>query len=155
MRCPYCRIDNDKVVDSRASDDGLSIRRRRLCLHCKRKYTTRERVDAVDVKVVKKNGVREPFDSQKIRRGLANACWKRPVSDEQIEAIVSAVETDIFANFESEVETEYLGELVMAQLSQLDQVAYVRFASVYRSFQDAQDFVDEVEPIIARQVRAR
>ena len=101
-------------------------------------------------KVVKKDGVREPFDREKIRQGLAKACWKRPISDEQIESVVSAIEGDIYAAFEAEVESEYLGEAVMERLANLDQVAYVRFASVYRQFKDVCDFVDELQPMLKR-----
>src|SRR5437899_920510 len=118
MKCPFCRLDNDKVIDSRASEDGFAIRRRRECLDCHRRYTTYERIEELSIKVVKKDGDRVPFDREKIKRGLEKACWKRPISDEQIESIVSAVETDVYRNFESEVPTEYLGELVMTHLRQ-------------------------------------
>jgi transcriptional repressor NrdR len=148
MKCPYCRADNDRVIDSRASQDGFSIRRRRECLGCKRRYTTYERVEEMAIKVVKKDGVREPFDPEKIRQGLAKACWKRPISDEQIESVVGAVESDIYANFDGEVESRYLGEMVMKHLRDLDQVAFVRFASVYREFKDVRDFVDELQPML-------
>lgn len=151
MRCTFCRFDNDRVIDSRASQDGFAIRRRRECLHCKRRYTTYERVDEMGIKVVKKNGVREPFDREKIRLGLARACWKRPVSDEQIESAVAQVESDIYANYESEIDSKTLGEMVMQRLALLDQVAFVRFASVYRQFKDVRDFVDELQPMLKRQ----
>jgi len=149
MICPFCRADNDRVIDSRASDDGFAIRRRRECLKCRRRYTTYERVEEMAVKVIKKGGVRVPFDRDKIKQGLLKACWKRPVSDEQIEAVVRAVEIDVYSNFDSEVESQYVGELVMQHLRKLDQVAFVRFASVYREFKDIRDFVDELEPILA------
>jgi transcriptional repressor NrdR len=141
-------MDNDRVIDSRASQDGFAIRRRRECLSCRRRYTTYEHIEEQTIKVVKKDGVREPFVREKIRRGLEKACWKRAVSDEQMEAVVSAVEADVYANFDAEVESGYLGELVMKHLRQLDQVAFVRFASVYREFKDARDFVDELEPML-------
>jgi transcriptional repressor NrdR len=150
MRCPYCGKDHDRVSDSRASDDGFTIRRRRECLHCKRRFTTHERVDETGIKVVKKNGVREPFDRTKIRVGLTKACWKRPISDEQIEHLVSEVESEIYAQTESEIETSKVGEMVMQRLAQLDQVAFVRFASVYRQFKDVRDFVDELQPMLRR-----
>lgn len=150
MRCPYCGKDHDRVNDSRASDDGFTIRRRRECLHCKRRFTTHERVDETGIKVVKKNGVREPFDRAKIRVGLTKACWKRPISDDQIEHLVSEVETEIYAHTESEIETSKVGEMVMQRLAQLDQVAFVRFASVYRQFKDVRDFVDELQPMLRR-----
>lgn len=149
MQCPYCRIDNDRVIDSRASDEGFAIRRRRECLGCKRRFTTYERVEEPAIKVVKKDGIRTPFEREKIKQGLMKACWKRPVSDEQIEAIVAEVESDVYANFDNEVSTRYLGELVMKHLRALDQVAFVRFASVYREFKDVRDFVEELQPILA------
>ncbi|HEV3023147.1 MAG TPA: transcriptional regulator NrdR [Pirellulales bacterium] len=148
MKCPYCRADNDRVYDSRASEDNFAIRRRRECLACKRRYTTYERIEEMGLKVIKKDGTRDPFEREKIKRGLEKACWKRPVSDEQIEAVVSAVEADVFTHFDAEVESEYLGELLMKHLRQLDEVAYVRFASVYRKFQDVRDFVEELEPML-------
>lgn len=148
MRCPFCRVDNDKVIDSRASEDGFSIRRRRECLSCKRRYTTYERVEEIEVKVVKKDNVREPFNREKIKQGLKKACWKRPVSDEQIDNLVSAIEGDIYSSYDSEIESRELGELVMQRLAKLDQVAYVRFASVYREFKDVRDFVQELQPML-------
>lgn len=151
MRCPFCRNDNDRVIDSRASDDGFSIRRRRECLSCKRRYTTYERLEEMNIKVVKKGGEREPFSRQKISSGLSKACWKRPISDDQIEAIIAAVETEIYAEFDNEVDSRALGELVMKHLGALDQVAFVRFASVYREFKDVRDFVDELQPILRQQ----
>ena len=148
MKCPFCQSDNDRVVDSRASDDGAAIRRRRECLGCKHRYTTYERVEGTTVKIIKKDGAREPFDHAKIKRGLEKACWKRPVSDAQLEAVIAAVEEDIEAAFDSEVESRRLGELVMQKLRDLDQVAYVRFASVYRQFKDVHDFVTELKPML-------
>jgi transcriptional repressor NrdR len=155
MKCPFCRQDNDRVIDSRASDDGFAIRRRRQCLACKRRYTTYERLEELALKVVKKGGEREPFSRDKMRNGLAKACWKRPISDEQIDAIISAVESEIYARFDSEVESGYLGELVMQHLGELDQVAFVRFASVYREFKDVRDFVDELQPMLQSKTRRR
>lgn len=155
MKCPYCRKDNDRVIDSRASQDSFAIRRRRECLSCKRRYTTYERIEEPAIKVVKKDGVRQPFEREKIKRGLEKACWKRAVSDEQMEAIVSAVEADVYANFDAEVDSRYLGELVMKHLRQLDQVAFVRFASVYREFKDVRDFVEELEPMLEESRRPK
>ncbi len=149
MKCPFCQQDNDKVIDSRASEDGFAIRRRRECLGCHRRYTTYERVESTGVKVIKKDGSRVPFDRLRIKQGLEKACWKRPISDAQLEAVIGAVENDLEANFETEVESRYIGELVMQHLRELDQVAYVRFASVYRSFRDVRDFVDELKPMLA------
>jgi transcriptional repressor NrdR len=154
MRCPYCQIDNDRVIDSRASEDGMAIRRRRECLGCRRRYTTFERVEEGSVRVIKKDGNRVPFDRTKIKAGLEKACWKRPISDDRIEATVSAIEREIYDRFENEVETHDIGELVMKELARLDQVAYVRFASVYREFKDARDFVEELQPILNEEKRA-
>ena len=148
MRCPVCQTDNDRVLDSRSSEEGYAIRRRRECMQCKRRYTTYERLEELAIKVVKKDGIREPFSREKIRRGLARACWKRPLSDDQIDTVVAEIESDVYANFESEIETQQLGGMVMEHLGRLDQVAYVRFASVYREFKDVHDFVDELEPIL-------
>jgi transcriptional repressor NrdR len=149
MKCPYCLDDNDRVLDSRASQDGFAIRRRRECLGCRRRYTTYERIEPSAVKIIKKDGSREPFDHAKIKQGLEKACWKRPVSDEQLEAIVAGVENELEMNFDSDVESRLLGEMVMKRLRDVDQVAYVRFASVYRRFKDVQDFVDELRPMLA------
>ena len=137
-------------MDSRASEDGYVIRRRRECLHCKRRFTTYERLDELGIKVVKKDGVREPYSRDKIRAGLSKACWKRPISDDQLESIISHVEGYIYAHCESEVESSKVGELVMEKLASVDQVAYVRFASVYRQFKDVRDFVDELQPMLNR-----
>ncbi len=149
MKCPSCRADNDRVLDSRASEDGFAIRRRRECLSCRKRYTTYERVERTSIKVVKKDGSRVPFDRSKLKEGLEKACWKRPISDSRLEEIVSYVENQIEAKFDSEVESRCIGELAMQQLRELDQVAYVRFASVYRQFADARDFVDELRPMLA------
>jgi len=148
MRCPFCRDDNDRVIDSRSGDDGATIRRRRECLACRRRFTTYERVERQLLTVVKKEGVRDPFDRDKIKRGLAKACWKRPVTAEDIEGVVSALEAELYGTYESDVPSRVIGERLMELLRTLDQVAYVRFASVYREFKDAQDFVDELEPIL-------
>lgn len=151
MKCPYCQVDNDRVIDTRPSEDGTAIRRRRECLKCLRRYTTYERYEPTTLKVVKKDGVREPFERDKIRRGLEKACWKRPVADEQIATVVNAVEHEVTDRFDVEVDSHTLGELVMEHLRKLDQVAYVRFASVYRQFKDVRDFVDELQPILREQ----
>lgn len=148
MKCPYCRADNDKVIDSRASDDGYAIRRRRECLGCGRRYTTYERLHEVNLKVVKKDNVRDNFDPAKIREGLQKACWKRPVSADQIEDMVSRVEQEVYSRYDMEIDSQELGEIVMNELMKVDQVAYVRFASVYREFKDVRDFVDELEPML-------
>ena len=140
MRCPFCRADNDRVIDSRAGDDGASIRRRRECLDCRRRFTTYERVERQFLAVMKKDGEREPFDRDKIKRGLAKACWKRPVTEEDIDGIISTLETELYGAYESEVPSGILGTRLMELLKAVDQVAYVRFASVYRDFSEAKDF---------------
>ncbi len=148
MKCPFCHLDNDRVIDSRSHQDGYAIRRRRECLSCKRRYTTYERLEELELKVVKKDHVREPFHREKIFMGLAKACWKRPVSDEQIHAIVSEVEQEIYDRTDNEIETRQIGEMLMKKLRHVDQVAFVRFASVYREFKDVRDFVDELQPML-------
>ncbi|NUQ62814.1 MAG: transcriptional repressor NrdR [Pirellulales bacterium] len=154
MKCPFCHVDNDRVIDSRTCEEGGAIRRRRECFGCKRRYTTYERVERTTIKVVKKDGARVPFDRNRLKQGLEKACWKRPIGDSQIEQIVCDVENHVEANFESEVESRYLGELAMERLRTLDKIAYIRFASVYRQFEDVQDFVDELRPMLAENPRA-
>ena len=149
MKCPYCQVDNDHVIDSRASEDGFAIRRRRECNACKRRFTTYERVVRTTVRVIKKDGTRVPFDRDRIKLGLEKACWKRPVSNEAIERIVSEIENYVEQHYDAEVDSRDLGELVMGKLRDLDQVAYVRFASVYRQFQDVRDFADEIRPMLS------
>jgi transcriptional repressor NrdR len=148
MKCPFCHLDNDRVIDSRAHQDGYAIRRRRECLGCKRRYTTYERLEEWELKVVKKDSVREPFSREKIFSGLAKACWKRPVSDEQIMAIVAEVEQELLDRPDNEIESRAIGAMLMQKLRRLDQVAFVRFASVYREFKDVRDFVDELQPML-------
>jgi transcriptional repressor NrdR len=149
MKCPSCHEDNDRVIDTRLSEDGSAIRRRRECLICKRRYTTYERLEGTTVKIIKKDGSREPFDRLKIKQGLEKACWKRPVGDAQLETLINEVENELESRIEPEVASRDVGGMVMARLRDLDQVAYVRFASVYREFKDAQDFVEELKPMLA------
>jgi transcriptional repressor NrdR len=148
MRCPYCKTDNDRVIDSRGSEDLFSIRRRRECISCKRRYTTYERLEEPVVKVVKKDGIREDFSREKIRSGLQRACWKRPIKDDTINQIVTEIETFVYQDEAREISSTALGNLVMERLAKIDQVAYVRFASVYREFKDVNDFVDELRPML-------
>ena len=145
MRCPYCGHLEDRVVDSREAQDGQATRRRRECLGCARRFTTYERIEDVLPQVVKKDGRREAFDRQKIVEGLATACQKRPVSAEQIEALVAGVERQVQELGEREIRTTVIGEAVMQRLRKLDEVAYVRFASVYRAFRDVGEFMTELE----------
>ncbi len=151
INCPFCHADNNRVLETMPAEGGFALARRRECLECRRPYTTFERSEERLLKVVKKDGTREPFHRQKIKDGLERACWKRPVSDEQIEAVVAAIEQDIRAQFDAEVPSNFLGEQLMQHLRKLDQVAYVRFASVYRRFEDVQDFVHELEPMLAEE----
>lgn len=147
MMCPFCKHDETKVIDSRGSQEFV-IRRRRECLKCERRFTTYEKIEESPLKVVKKDGSRVPFNRGKIRDGIEKACWKRPVSEESIERIVADIEIDLYENFEREVPSRYVGEKVMEALRQIDQVAFVRFASVYRDFKDVTDFVEELEPML-------
>jgi transcriptional repressor NrdR len=147
VRCPYCRHDETKVIDSRTSQD-LSIRRRRECLSCERRFTTYERIEESPIRVIKKDGTRVPFDREKIRFGVEKACYKRPVSPEQIDGLVGSVEATVYEDGEREVSSRRIGELVFNALRDLDKVAFVRFASVYREFQDVNDFVEELQPIL-------
>jgi len=145
MRCPFCRIDNDKVVDSRSGEDGATIRRRRKCLACDRRFTTYERVEETPIRVIKKDGRRVPYEREKIRRGIEKACWNLNVSIEQVDKIVSAVESEAFERYDREVPSNYLGELVMRELRRINQVAYVRFASVYKEFKDVSEFMEVLQ----------
>ena len=145
MLCPKCGCDNDKVIDSRSFGDGSGVRRRRECSGCAYRFTTLEEIVPEELKVIKRNGVREDYKSDKLRTGIRNACYKRPVSDDEIDRIVEEINHTLLRDFEKEVPSLEIGERVMAALKVLDQVAYVRFASVYRKFQAAQDFVSEVK----------
>ncbi|MFQ5862112.1 MAG: transcriptional regulator NrdR [Candidatus Brocadiales bacterium] len=155
MQCPYCKQDNDKVINSRPSADGLIIKRRRECLNCGRRYTTYERMEETPLKVVKKDGRRVAFDRNKIRLGIDKACEKRNVSTDTIEATVSEIERDLYNRFDREVPSKYIGEQVMQKLKGLDKVAYIRFASVYREFKDITDFMEEVKPLIKGEGKKR
>ncbi len=145
MRCPYCGHLEDRVVDSREAQEGQATRRRRECLGCQRRLTTYERIEEVLPQVVKKDGRREAFDREKIVEGVATACQKRPVSAEQIEALVAGVERQLQELGEREIKTSAIGEAVMQRLKKLDEIAYVRFASVYRAFRDVGEFMTELE----------
>lgn len=148
MQCLFCKVDNDKVINSRTSVDGLSIKRRRECLSCGRRYTTYERIEENPLRVVKKDGRREVFDRKKILAGLLKACEKRPVSTDTLENIVNEIEREIYNKFDREVNSSFIGSLVMQKLRSLDMVAYVRFASVYREFKDISEFIDELKPFM-------
>jgi transcriptional repressor NrdR len=149
MRCPFCKEDRDKVIDSRSSDAGRVIRRRRHCLACKKRFTTYERIgDSFKLYVVKKDNSRVPYDRDKVVIGVQKACYKRPVSAEQIQQIVDKVEENIFKKFDKEVSSAFIGESVMEQLRKVDKVAYIRFASVYRDFRDAGELMEELSQVI-------
>jgi transcriptional repressor NrdR len=149
MKCPYCGFGQDRVVDSRESKEADSIRRRRECEKCLRRFTTYERIDEIPYMVVKKDGRRERFDRQKVLSGLLRACEKRPVSSSQLEAIVDAAESFLIDAPERERTTSEVGELIMQHLKGLDTVAYIRFASVYRDFKDVNEFKQELEGLLA------
>lgn len=151
MRCPFCKVDDDRVVDSRASNDGFAIRRRRECLACERRYTTYERIEESPLRVVKKDQRREPFERRKILLGMIKACEKRPIPIAALEDITERIENLVLEEYESEVPVAYVGELVMRELKSLDQVAYVRFASVYREFQDVAEFMEELKPMLGEE----
>ena len=150
MNCPFCKEDRDRVVDSRASADGFAIRRRRECLACGRRYTTYERIEESPMRVVKKDGAREPFERRKILAGLMKATEKRPVSIDTLDEVVSRLERQMTEQFDREVTSEVIGGMVMDELKKLDQVAYVRFASVYRDFKDVEEFLDEIRPMLKK-----
>lgn len=147
MMCPFCSHQETKVIDTRTSQQYV-IRRRRECLKCERRFTTYEKIEESPIKVIKKDGTRVPFDREKIRSGLEKACYKRPISDEQIQQVVADIESDLYETLDREVPSRYIGEKVMDALRTLDHVAFVRFASVYREFKDVNDFVEELEPIL-------
>ena len=148
MKCPYCNHNQDKVIDSRETMEGVSIRRRRECINCGRRFTTYEYIEKTPLMVVKKDGRRESFKRQKIIAGVLNACQKRPVSIETVEKLASSVEMEIQKKFDREVDSKYIGELVIEEIALLDDVAYVRFASVYRQFKDVNQFMRELREVL-------
>ncbi len=149
MKCPFCGFENDKVVDSRESKEGESIRRRRECLKCEKRFTTYERIDEIPYMVVKKDGRREKFERQKVLSGLLHACQKRPISMGKMEQIVNEVEQFVVDSPERERKASEIGEVIMDRLKQIDKVAYIRFASVYRDFKDVDEFRSELEHLLA------
>jgi transcriptional repressor NrdR len=151
MRCPFCGHDEDKVIDSRPSEEGSAIRRRRECIACSARFTTYEKVENLPLLVVKKDGSREPFLREKLISGLIKSCEKRPVSTAQIEALVDSIEKDVQNSLKREVTSREIGEMVMERLKELDEVAYVRFASVYRQFKDVNSFLAELNRMLSRQ----
>ena len=148
MKCPYCGYLESKVVDSRPADEGASIRRRRECLACHKRFTTYEAVETLPLMVVKKNDSREPFDRQKVLNGMLRSCAQRPVSYEQLEQAVDNIEQALLSGYDREVSSVQIGELAMQELKKIDEVAYVRFASVYRRFADVESFFNELEKLM-------
>jgi len=148
MKCRYCGSTDSKVIDSRPNEDGSVIRRRRECIRCAKRFTTYERIEELPIIVVKKDNRREPFDSEKIRAGVYKACEKRPVATTDQDTLVEDVVREVFNTLEPEVNSSFIGELVMSRLKELDEVAYVRFASVYRQFKDLNTFMQELEHLL-------
>lgn len=148
MRCPFCGDENTRVIDSRPAEDGSSIRRRRQCDECSKRFTTYEKVEAIPLVVIKKDNNREPYDRSKIEAGVFRSCHKRPISVDQMKSLVDEVENTIFNKEEKEIKSSDIGEILMDKLKDLDAVAYVRFASVYREFKDVNTFMDELKKIL-------
>ena len=148
MKCPFCGHENTRVIDSRPAEDNNSIRRRRVCDECDKRFTTYEKVETIPLIIIKKDNNRETYDRSKIEAGVLRACHKRPISAAQINQLVDEVETDIFSREEKEVSSAVIGELVMNKLKDLEAVAYVRFASVYREFKDINTFMDELKKVL-------
>lgn len=148
MKCRYCLGTDSRVVDSRPTEDGTAIRRRRECINCGKRFTTYEKIEEIPIMVVKKDGGREPFDSEKILAGIRKACEKRPISAAEQDKLVDDVVREVFNSLEQEVKSETIGELVMQHLKDLDEVAYVRFASVYRQFKDINTFMNELKLLL-------
>ncbi|MBI2093423.1 MAG: transcriptional repressor NrdR [Candidatus Omnitrophica bacterium] len=153
MKCPFCGHQEDKVVDSRASSDGVAIRRRRECLGCSKRFTTYEHLEEQPLMIIKKDGRREPFDRHKLLAGLVKACEKRPVSMDSLEHLVDQIERELSQQFEREVSSSEIGERVMKNLHAIDPVAYVRFASVYREFKDVAEFMKELKDLLAQRAK--
>jgi len=148
MKCPFCGNDEDKVIDSRPAEDGLAIRRRRECLSCNSRFTTYEKIENLPLVVIKKDGTRQPFDRNKIISGIMRACEKRPVSTEQIEKMVNSIEAQAQNSLNREIMSQEIGGMVVDRLKEVDEVAYVRFASVYRQFKDVNSFLEELSDIM-------
>lgn len=153
MKCPFCNHNEDKVIDSRETAESTAVRRRRECLNCGKRFTTYEYIEKTPLMVIKKDGRREPFARQKILSGLVKACEKRPISMERLETLASEVEVEIQKKFDQEVECRFVGETVMEKLAKLDDVAYVRFASVYRQFKDINQFMREMREILNKKIK--
>lgn len=152
MRCPYCQLDDDRVLDTRTTEGGYLIRRKRVCANCDKRFMTVEKIEQITLRVVKRDETREPLDREKIRRGIERACSKRSIHSDKIEQIVQNIESQVYNEYETEIPVRELGDIVMAHLSQLDEVAYIRFASVYHEFHSAEDFISEVTRLTKRPI---
>lgn len=150
MKCPFCGFEESKVIDSRPTDEGERIRRRRECLQCAKRFTTYEMIESLPIIVIKKDGSRETFDRQKLMTGMLRACEKRPVSIETLDRIIDDIESNIQNNLDREINSDKIGELVMKELKNVDEVAYVRFASVYRQFKDINTFMEELSKLLKK-----
>ena len=149
MKCPFCSHENTRVIDSRPADENNSVRRRRVCDECEKRFTTYEKVETIPLIVIKKDNNREPYDRSKIEGGILRACHKRPISVDQINQLVDTIELSIFNREDKEISSDTIGEMVMNKLKDLDTVAYVRFASVYREFKDLNTFMDELKKVMS------
>ncbi|MGV8145110.1 MAG: transcriptional regulator NrdR [Alkaliphilus sp.] len=149
MNCPFCSYGESRVIDSRPTDEGYAIRRRRECSSCNKRFTTYEKIEEIPLLIIKKSGNREPFNRNKILKGIIRACEKRPVPLSDIEKIVDDIEKNLYNSMKKEITTEHIGEIVMEQIKKLDEVAYVRFASVYREFKDINTFMNELRKILS------
>jgi transcriptional repressor NrdR len=155
LKCPFCSSDDTKVIDSRPADDNTSIRRRRQCEACGKRFTTYEKLETMPLMVIKKDNSRESYDRSKLESGLVRSCHKRPVSTEQISRMIDEIENELYMLGEKEIQTSVIGEKVMKKLKDLDEVAYVRFASVYREFKDVNTFIDEIGKLLKTEKKAR
>ncbi|AZT91639.1 transcriptional repressor NrdR [Caldicellulosiruptor changbaiensis] len=152
MRCPYCGYEDSKVIDTRPADEGRTIKRRRECLKCQRRFTTFEKIERQPILVIKKDNRREEFDRSKILNGIIKACQKRPVSIEQMNKIVDEIENEIYNSMRDEISSREIGEMVMEKLKKLDEISYVRFASVYRQFKDINTFIEELQKLLTEKI---
>ena len=150
MKCPYCSATDTRVIDSRPAEDGSSIRRRRCCDECGKRFTTYEKIETIPLIVIKKDNNREQYDRAKIESGILSACYKRPISAADIQKTIEKIETEIFSREEKEIPTSVIGEIVMEKLKELDEVAYVRFASIYREVKDVNTFMSEIKKILEK-----
>ena len=150
MKCPYCNKTDTRVIDSRAAEDGTSIRRRRCCDECGKRFTTYEKVETIPLIIIKKDNTRDQYDRSKIEKGVLRACYKLPISAAEIQSTIDAIETEIFSLEDKEIPTHVIGEIVMDKLKDLHEVAYVRFASIYREFKDVNTFMSEIEKILEK-----